>query len=200
MWRTFTIAGLFFGLVAAIVIGHQVNPAHAQSGETGGADTTAVFDDAEAQAIDRMLMCPVCPAENIDQAQVPLARQMRNQVRRMLADGADREQVLAWFADRYGLGILAEPPRSGFNLIAWIVPGVALALALAGGLLTLRAMRRRPAVVLATTTADASDLQPYLAAVDRELALEPSAPREPSAPGESGASGETAVSGEPDRG
>ncbi len=193
MWRTLTIAGLFFGLAAAIVIGHQVNPVHAQSGETGGADTTADFDEAEAQAIDRMLMCPVCPAENIDQAQVPLARQMRNQVRRMLADGADREQVLAWFSDRYGLGILAEPPRSGFNLIAWIVPGVALALALAGGLLTLRAMRRRPAVVLATT-ADASDLQPYLAAVDRELALEPSAPRE------SGASGETAVSGEPDRG
>ena len=193
MWRTLTIAGLFFGLAAAIVIGHQVYPAHAQSGETGGADTTADFDEAEAQAIDRMLMCPVCPAENIDQAQVPLARQMRNQVRRMLADGTDREQVLAWFSDRYGLGILAEPPRSGFNLIAWIVPGVALALALAGGLLTLRAMRRRPAVVLATT-ADASDLQPYLAAVDRELALEPSAPRE------SGASGETAVSGEPDRG
>ena len=199
MWCTLTIAGLFFGLAAAIVIGHQVYPVHAQSGETGGADTTAVFDEAEAQAIDRMLMCPVCPAENIDQAQVPLARQMRNQVRRMLADGADREQVLAWFSDRYGLGILAEPPRSGFNLIAWIVPGVALALALAGGLLTLRAMRRRPAVVLATT-ADASDLQPYLAAVDRELALEPSPPKEPGAAGEPTAPREPGVSGEPDRG
>ena len=190
MWRTFTIGGLFFSLAAAIVSGHQVNPAHAQSGETGG-DTTAVYDEAEAQAIDRMLMCPVCPAENIDQAQVPLARQMRSQVRLMLADGADREQVLAWFTDRYGPGILAEPPRSGFNLIAWIVPGVAVALALAGGLLTLRAMRRRPVVVPATATADPSDLQPYLAAVDRELALEPD---------ETGASGEPTASGKPDRG
>ena len=187
MWRTFIIGGLFFSLAAAIVSGHQVDTAHAQSGDTGGADTTVVFDEAEAQAIDRMLMCPVCPAENIDQAQVPLARQMRSQVRLMLADGADREQVLAWFTDRYGPGILGEPPRSGFNLIAWIVPGVALALALAGGLLTLRAMRRRPAAV-PDTAADPSDLQPYLAAVDRELALEP------------GATGEPTASGEPDRG
>lgn len=142
----------------------------AQSGETG-----ASYDEAKAQEIDRMLMCPVCPAQTIDQTEVPLAKQMRAQVRELLASGATREEVLAWFSapERYGPSVLAEPPRSGFYLIAWIVPGVVVVAALAGGLLTLRAMRGRRANDGETAEpGDADGLQPYLAAVDRDLALD----------------------------
>ena len=143
--------------------------AHAQSGENAGA-----YDEAEAQAIDRMLMCPVCPAQTIDQTEVPLAKQMRAQVRELLAGGATRKEVLDWFAapERYGPGVLAEPPRSGYNLIAWIVPGVIVVAALAGGVLTLRAMRRRTDDNPSDTAGEADDLQPYLAAVDRDLSLD----------------------------
>ena len=144
---------------------------HAQSGETSGA-----YDEAEAQAIDRMLMCPVCPAQTIDQTEVPLAKQMRAQVRELLSEGASRREVLNWFSapERYGPGVLAEPPRSGLNLIAWIVPGVVVVAALAGGVLTLRAMRRAPATAT-PTAAESGDLQPYLDTVDRDLSLEPNA-------------------------
>ena len=142
----------------------------AQSGETSG-----TYDEAKAQDIDRMLMCPVCPAQTIDQTEVPLAKQMRAQVRELLASGATREEVLAWFSapERYGPSVLAEPPRSGFYLIAWIVPGVVVVAALAGGLLTLRAMRgRRSDAAEDPVTSDGDELQPYLAAVDRDLALD----------------------------
>ncbi len=142
----------------------------AQSGDANGS-----YDEAEAQAIDRMLMCPVCPAQTIDQTEVPLAKQMRAQVRELLASGATREEVLAWFAapERYGLSVLAEPPRSGFYLIAWLVPGVVVIAGLAGGLLTLRAMRRRSGVGDGEVpTGETNELQPYLAAVDRDLALD----------------------------
>ena len=140
----------------------------AQSGENGGA-----YDEAEAQAIDRMLMCPVCPAQTIDQTEVPLAKQMRAQVRELLSEGKTRKEVLAWFSapERYGPGVLAEPPRSGFYLIAWIVPGVVVVAALAGGVLTLRAMRRRDDVLQVDANPEADELQPYLAAVDRDLSL-----------------------------
>ena len=144
--------------------------AMAQSGENAGA-----YDEAEAQAIDRMLMCPVCPAQTIDQTEVPLAKQMRAQVRELLASGATREEVLTWFSapERYGPSVLAEPPRSGFYLIAWIVPGVVVVAALAGGLLTLRAMRgRRDDGDEPPGPSDSDGLQPYLAAVDRDLALD----------------------------
>jgi cytochrome c-type biogenesis protein CcmH/NrfF len=69
--------------------------------------------------------------------------------------------------------VLAEPPRSGFYLIAWIVPGVVVVAALAGGLLTLRAMRgRRADDDEHSAASDTDELQPYLAAVDRDLALD----------------------------
>jgi cytochrome c-type biogenesis protein CcmH len=144
--------------------------AWAQSGETSDA-----YDEAKAQEIDRMLMCPVCPAQTIDQTEVPLAKQMRAQVRELLASGATREEVLAWFSapERYGVSVLAEPPRSGFYLIAWIVPGVVVVAALAGGLLTLRAMRgRRGDADKHPGPSDSEELQPYLDAVDRDLALD----------------------------
>ena len=122
-----------------------------------------------------MLMCPVCPAQTIDQTEVLLAKQMRAQVRELLASGATRKEVLAWFSapERYGPSVLAEPPRSGLYLIAWIVPGVVVVAALAGGLLTLRAMRGRRADEGETAgPPDHDELQPYLAAVDRDLALD----------------------------
>ena len=147
--------------------------AMAQSGEGETATPLGAYDEAEAQAIDRMLMCPVCPAQTIDQTEVPLAKQMRAQVRELLADGATRKEVLDWFSapERYGPSVLAEPPRSGFYLIAWIVPGVIVVAGLAGGILTLRAMRRRTDDNPSETAGEADDLQPYLAAVDRELSL-----------------------------
>ena len=160
--------GIAFAVALAVGL-LSAGAAFAQSGGDAGA-----YDEAEAQSIDRMLMCPVCPAQTIDQTEVPLAKQMRAQVRELLASGATRKEVLDWFAapERYGPGVLAEPPRSGYNLIAWIVPGVIVAAALAGGLLTLRAMRRRTDESPPDATGEADELQPYLAAVDRDLALD----------------------------
>ena len=60
-----------------------------------------------------MLMCPVCPAETIDQAQVEISFQMRAVVREMLAEGRTREEILDYFVDRYGADILAAPPKVG---------------------------------------------------------------------------------------
>ena len=165
--------GVFLALImlaAAIIVAlPSASPAVAQSGDEAGS-----YDEAEAQAIDRMLMCPVCPAQTIDQTEVPLAKQMRAQVREMLASGATRDEVLAWFAapERYGPSVLAEPPRSGFYLIAWIVPGAVVVAAIGGGLLTLRAMRRRSAGDNHVPADETDDLQPYLAAVDRDLSLD----------------------------
>ena len=58
------------GVVFAAVIAAArllSGPVHAQSGGASG-----TYDEAEAQAIDRMLMCPVCPAQTIDQTEAPL--------------------------------------------------------------------------------------------------------------------------------
>ena len=138
-------------------------------------DTPLVYDEKEAQRIDGMLMCPVCPAETIDQAQVPIARQMRQLVRDKLVQGEDRDQILDYFAGVYGQDILAAPGKSGVNLVAWTVPVAGVMAALAAGFFVLRAMSARPS---AETPEVPTGLQlaeetmaPYLEAIDQELAL-----------------------------
>ena len=89
---------------------------------------------------------------------------MRLLVREKLAEGWSRQQVLDYFAERYE-GVLAEPPKQGFTLLAWLLP-LAGMIAGAGVLyLVLRAMRRRP-----ERQAPDSDLDRYLDLVDRDLA------------------------------
>ena len=87
--------------------------------------------EERAQAIDQRLMCPVCPAETIDQSQADVALQMRELVREKLRAGESEEQIYDFFVERYDKGVLAEPPAEGFNLLVWLVPPAAVVLGLA---------------------------------------------------------------------
>ena len=128
--------------------------------------------EAVAYSIDRSLICPVCPAETIDQAQVQLAKQMRALVREKLAEGWSRDQILDLFVESYGEDVLASPPKSGFNLLVWVVPpvGVLGALVL---LVSVVVAMRRTGVSNRAVMAQPSDgeLEPYLSMVDQELGL-----------------------------
>ena len=159
--------------------------------------------EREAQAIDRMIMCPVCPAETIDQAQVEISFQMRAVIREMLAEGRSREEILDFFVDRYGPDILAAPPKSGVNLVAWILPIVGVAAGLGALYLVVRAMtgRNQPAVVTVSGSSveasgelhpeqaeeaqsDDPELSPYLEIVDRAIASRRGSRSHPSPPPE----------------
>jgi len=128
--------------------------------------------EKEAQSIDGMLMCPVCPAETIGQAQVEIARQMRRLVREKLSQGDDRQEILDFFADRYGNDILAAPPKSGANLIAWLVPVFGVLGALAACLMVIRSMTRQGAREGVEEGAIDDGLAPYLDIIDRNLGFE----------------------------
>ena len=179
-------------LLLALLVGVFVpRPADAQ--------TPPPFSEAEAQSIDQMLMCPVCPAETIDQAQVEISFQMRAVVRQLLAEGRSRDEVLAFFVERYGPDILAAPPKSGVNLVAWILPAVGVLAGVGGLYFIIRAMTRRPppggqripatagaapgAFPPSGDTAPPADLQPYLPMVDRQLAARQIIPPPPAAAG-----------------
>ena len=99
-------------------------------------------EERRASALNKAIMCPVCPGESIDQSQNPLAVQMRAIVDEKLAEGWSEQQIKDFFVERYGPSVLLEPPSEGFGITAWIVPPLAFALALASLYLTLRWMRR----------------------------------------------------------
>ncbi len=134
------------------------------------------YSESEAQGIDRMIMCPVCPAETIDQAQVQISQQMRQVVREMLSEGKDRDEILDFFVERYGQDILAAPPKTGANLVAWLAPVGGVAAALVAVYLILRSMTRREPVLVASGPTQDPGLIPYLQLVDRHLDLTRSDP------------------------
>ena len=79
-----------------------------------------------AQRIDRSLMCPICPAETLDQSQSELAKQMKAVIRGKVSEGKTDEEIINYFVERYGEEVLSSPPKSGSNLFAWITPVIIL--------------------------------------------------------------------------
>ncbi|HXQ22331.1 MAG TPA: cytochrome c-type biogenesis protein CcmH [Candidatus Acidoferrales bacterium] len=53
---------------------------------------------------------------------------LRQEIRDQMALGKSKEQILAYFKDKYGEKILSAPTTSGFNLVAWITPFALVAL------------------------------------------------------------------------
>ena len=159
---------LLVGIITLFTLATAVAQAQAPDPATTP-QQPAPWDEAEAQSIDRSIMCPVCPAETIDQAQVPIARQMRQLVRQKLSAGESREDILEFFAQRYGRDIVAFPPKSGLNLVAWLFPVVGIGALLVAGWLVLRSMAARRATEPSTSLPADAVLEPYLARVDQDL-------------------------------
>jgi len=128
---------------------------------TGAATAAPSPADLEAQ-----LVCPVC-GTTLDQSDAPVAQRMKQIIRERLAAGASAAQIKAELVDQFGPGVLAEPPKSGFDLLAWLVPlGVLVAGAVGVGLIAWGWSRRHGDGEEATPDALDADLERR---VDAEL-------------------------------
>ena len=121
--------------VAALVIAAAL-----AIGTTSRSGGTATIED-RAQEIAAGLRCPVCQNLSVADSPSRLAGEMRAEIASRLRAGASGDDVRAYFVERYGDWVLLEPPRSGFNLIPWVLPMAALLAGLAG---LVAFLRRRP--------------------------------------------------------
>jgi cytochrome c-type biogenesis protein CcmH len=130
-------------------------------GLTGAVEPKATLPDIEDE-----VMCVEChTALNVSTA--PVANQERQFIREKIAQGLTKKQIKAALVDAYGPDVLAEPEAKGFDLSAWIVPGVLVAVAALGVALMARRWRR----TTPAETADDPDLDPDDARrLDQELA------------------------------
>lgn len=69
------------------------------------------------------LVCVTCH-EPVDESDSPLAQQMKVQIRRLIAKGWSKKQIEHYFVVTQHMGpqVLASPPESGFDLLAWLLP------------------------------------------------------------------------------
>jgi cytochrome c-type biogenesis protein CcmH len=81
-----------------------------------GAQPRASFNDIEDE-----VMCDTCNVP-LNIADSDRADQERVAIRRLIARGLTKQQILAELERTYGPGILAKPQDSGFSLAVWWVP------------------------------------------------------------------------------
>jgi cytochrome c-type biogenesis protein CcmH len=96
--------------------------------------------EAEAQALMEQLRCLVCQGQSIADSDAELAGDMRDLVRRRIADGERPDAVRAWLIQRYGSWISYKPTAEPAAWPLWLAP---LALLLIGAWLIRRRVRLR---------------------------------------------------------
>jgi len=77
------------------------------------------------QDMQTQLMCITCRVP-IDQSESPFANHVRDFVHQKCQAGWTSSQVKDTLVARFGEEILAAPPKHGFTLLAWLVPGAVL--------------------------------------------------------------------------
>ena len=127
--------------------------------------------DIRAQRLDKQLICPVCPGETLDQSNVEVAKQMKELIRFQLDSGWTDGEILGFFIDRYGQGILAAPPTAGFSLLVWLVPVVIFPMGLISLILFVHFNRRKSTLHVANASYKSVDLTKYYPKVDKELGM-----------------------------
>lgn len=92
------------------------------------------------QDVSVNLRCPVCQGSSVGDSPSQSARNMKGEVRDLLAAGFSPEQVVAYFEFSYGEFVRLDPKAEGFNLVVWVAPVLLLLGGLAFTALTIRRM------------------------------------------------------------
>ena len=74
--------------------------------------------------IEDEVMCVVCGVTLELATEAPQAIQEREFIRDLIAQGLTKDEIKDRLVDEFGPEVLAIPEDSGFDLAAWLVPGV----------------------------------------------------------------------------
>lgn len=84
------------------------------------------FEDPQQEAVFKELTfelrCLVCQNQNIADSNADLAKDLRNEIHKMLQEGADKQQVVDFMVARYGDFVLYRPPVNTSTALLWFGP------------------------------------------------------------------------------
>jgi cytochrome c-type biogenesis protein CcmH len=92
--------------------------------------------------VARQVRCPTCNTP-LDVSNAPVAQDMKAYIATRIEAGWSEQRIIDGLVDEFGPEVRAVPPKSGFDLIAWIVPALAVALGLAAIPIIARTWARR---------------------------------------------------------
>ena len=116
------------------------------------ADQAAGFDVAAYDEATGMILCDCgCHPQSVHACACGRAAEMRVEIHGLVSQGMSGEEVIAHYVNRVGDHIRIVPTSTGFNLIAWLGPLVALVVGSVLMVLLIRRWTRRTAAESAET-------------------------------------------------
>ena len=124
----------------------------------GASDAGSRFND-----LGNRLMCTCGCAQLLggcDHVGCPSRGQEMTDLQAQISAGKTDQEVLSWFAAKYGATVLAAPPAKGFDLLAWIAPFAVFGAALLGTILLIRHWGRLPGGKMEPVAVSAAKMDP----------------------------------------
>jgi cytochrome c-type biogenesis protein CcmH/NrfF len=105
------------------------------------ASVASPASQATAQQVEHEVMCPIC-GTLLELAESPQAKREKVYVAKLAAAGKSRSEIKDALVAQYGPGVLALPKASGFDLSAYLVPVLAIVLAVGALVFSVARWRR----------------------------------------------------------
>jgi cytochrome c-type biogenesis protein CcmH len=99
----------------------------ALAGLGAGSAAAAAGSRPSLLELEGELMCPTCHT-TLDQSDAPIAKRIEAFIRRRIAAGDSKDEIVQKLVAQFGTAILAAPPRRGLDLLVWWLPFVGLGL------------------------------------------------------------------------
>lgn len=81
------------------------------------------------QQLTEELRCLVCQNQNIADSDAGLAKDLRNEVAKLIKQGQDQRQITDYMVQRYGDFVRYSPPMRLDTIMLWVMPFLVLLIA-----------------------------------------------------------------------
>lgn len=123
-----------------------------------GAVATEARPNADDPALEQRLLaltadlrCVVCQNESLAESRAPLAKDLREEVRSLMRQGKNDQEVVDYLTARYGDFVLYRPPLKPSTYLLWVGPALFLGV---GGIAWFLTIRRRQRTIAADANLD----------------------------------------------
>ena len=103
------------------------------------------------QQLTEELRCLVCQNQNIADSDAGLAKDLRNEVAKMVQKGMSQTEITDYLVERYGDFVRYNPPMRADTIVLWVMP---LLILLIAGFIVIRTIKKNAN----NTTSNESDL------------------------------------------
>lgn len=87
-----------------------------------GAEALSPEQEVRAKHLFSTLHCVVCGGQSLAGSDAKIARDIRSLIRDKISTGESDESITAYLVERYGEGILMQPPLRTSTLPLWLAP------------------------------------------------------------------------------